>query len=177
MTPLLLIVISALVSRSGHAATRRYTAWKKSLRYDAAFNVPGVARGHFSPSDPTCGIGACRLASDRTWDIGGMSFDPIGGMGRVNVTVTVKDDSNPYGRVPIEACQDLNGNSLCGDPGEPEIVRCLRPKEGMVLPALRNKSTIIFVSAFDGCPGFANVANSQGGATAGVVTLTALIRR
>jgi hypothetical protein len=179
MAPLLLLTISALVSPSGHAAARRYTVWKKSLRYDTAFNIPGAANAHVSPTDPTCGSSGktCRLAGDGEVDIGGMSFDPIGGSGKVNVTITVKDDNNLYGRVPISACQDLTGNRVCGDPGEPQVSRCLSPKQSMVLAATRNKPITIFVSAFNGCPDISNVGNSQGGATRGLVSLTALLPR
>lgn len=54
--------------------------------------------------------------SDGTLDIGGVRFDEIGGTGTKNVTVKVDDSVLPADAyISVTACQDLDGDSTCGE--------------------------------------------------------------
>ena len=62
------------------------------------------------------GIEAPAGTTDGTLDIGGVRFDEIGGTGTKNVAVKVDDSVLPEDAyVSVSACQDLDGDSSCGE--------------------------------------------------------------
>jgi hypothetical protein len=116
-----------------------------------------------------------RGGGDGSFDIGGVNLAPLGGLGpKVKMTVTAKDDLDLLGthQVWISACQDSNGNTMCGESSahEPDVFGCVTPAKGLILSGIdRRKPVVVFVYTASGCPKYNTDTNSFASATSGTI--------
>lgn len=144
--------------------TRRYEG---SLTYNQAQ----------SRTDPTCDAKGknCKLASDGKIEFGKIKFPAIGGSGKaVDMTFKVVDDYDIMGSLSVSACADKNGNGSCfSDDDYPIYYGCIRNGATVKLRGVRRSlDVLVYVNAAYGCTRYAaDVADSQGMSTSGIVTL------
>lgn len=128
-------------------------------------------------ANPTCDapVSSCKWTRDRTVELGGVRFDPAGGSGApLTMTIQVKDDYNPYGKVSISYCADTSEDSACGSRDTVWKNTCVKPTDKVVLRNVARKyAVIVTVQVAYSCTQFVNdLPDDQGVATSGSITLT-----
>jgi hypothetical protein len=155
----------------------------KMVRYSdtETYEISGALLSGLGAQDSTCDAKGknCRLARDGYIDAGSVTFRPIGGIGKVNLQVTINDSLNLFGQVFASICQDTNANNTCGDtPGDAVLNACFVPGKPRVLAGVDRELPILafFFPPVSGCTTDpTDVANHQSMATSGTITLSGLI--